>query len=452
MQLADGLAWLAQDPETDVIMAYLEGCRDGPRLRAALALAQQHGKPVVMVKVGASALGAAAAASHTASLAGDDAVYDAVFRRYGVLRVHGISDFFALAASASIARAPKGRSIGLLTVSGGVGALMADDASAAGLRVPPLSAAAQRQLRDWVPFAGPRNPVDITAQVTNDATLLERSATLMLRRPAVPTAGWASSRRRACRPRCGPRSDDLVKTLRAQHPDTLLAVSTLCPDERRAGTGGPGLPGVFRPGHRHPLHRRAGALGRVSARRRTRRRSCAAPACACRPAPCRKRTAWRCWRRPGCRWSRIGWCARRTRRRRPLDALGGAIALKVASADIAHKSDVGGVALHLRDADEAARAAFEQIMHNARQARPDAHIDGALAARMVERRRRMHRRRAPRSGVRPGADVRPGRHPRRGAARRVAAPAADHARRRPRHGARAARLCHPRRCARPSTG
>ena len=72
-------------------MAYMEGCRDGPRLRAALALAQERGKPVVMCKVGTSALGAAAAASHTASLAGNDAVYDAVFRRYGVLRAHSIT-------------------------------------------------------------------------------------------------------------------------------------------------------------------------------------------------------------------------------------------------------------------------------------------------------------------------------------------------------------------------
>src|SRR5256885_17248766 len=91
--LADGLAWLAQDPETDVIMAYMEGCRDGPRLRAALALAQGRGKPVVMCKVGTSALGAAAAASHTASLAGNDAVYEAVVRRYGALRAPSITDF-----------------------------------------------------------------------------------------------------------------------------------------------------------------------------------------------------------------------------------------------------------------------------------------------------------------------------------------------------------------------
>ena len=379
VQLADGLAWLAQDPETDVIMAYLEGCRDGPRLRAALALAQQHGKPVVMVKVGASELGAAAAASHTASLAGDDAVYDAVFRRYGVLRVHGISDFFALAASASIARAPKGRSIGLLTVSGGVGALMADDASAAGLRVPPLSAAAQRQLLDWVPFAGPRNPVDITAQVTNDATLLERSATLMLQDQRFDS--WLGFFAAAgLSPTVWPSIHALVKTLRAQHPDTLLAVSTLCSDERRQELEAlrclvfsdpgiaircigalarwgesrppPQLPQLPRPALRLP----PGALSEAD--------SLALLAQAGVPVVTHRRV-----HTPDEAAAAV-------------DALGGAIALKVASADIAHKSDAGGVALQLRDG-EAARAAFERILHNARQARPDARIDGALAARMV---------------------------------------------------------------------
>ncbi|WP_174543718.1 CoA-binding protein, partial [Variovorax boronicumulans] len=129
VQVADCLAWLAQDPDTDVIMAYMEGCRDGPRLRAALALAQANGKPVVMVKVGRTALGAEAAASHTAALAGDDAVYDAVFRQYGVLRARNLTEFFDLAHSAAVAGRPRDRSIGLFTLSGGVGALMADEAS-----------------------------------------------------------------------------------------------------------------------------------------------------------------------------------------------------------------------------------------------------------------------------------------------------------------------------------
>lgn len=379
VQLADGLAWLAQDPETDVIMAYLEGCRDGPRLRAALALAQQQGKPVVMVKVGASALGAAAAASHTASLAGDDAVYDAVFERYGVLRVHGISDFFALAASASIARAPKGRSIGLLTVSGGVGALMADDASAAGLDVPPLSAAAQRQLLDWVPFAGPRNPVDITAQVTNDATLLERSAALMLDdQPFDSWLGFFAAG--GLSPAVWPSIQALMKTLRARHPSTLLAVSTLCTDARRAELEALGCLVFADPG---VAIRCIGALARWGEPRAAPQETNVNGPSLCVP--------------PGIQSEADSLALlaeagipvvahRRVRTAQEAAAavgeLGGAIALKIASADIPHKSDAGGVVLHLRGAD-AARAAFEQIMRDVRRAQPTAHLDGALAARMV---------------------------------------------------------------------
>ncbi len=385
VQLADGLAWLARDPGTDVIMAYMEGCRDGPRLRAALALAQEHGKPVVLCKVGTSALGAAAAASHTASLAGNDAVHDAVFRRYGVLRAHSITDFFALAASASIARPPRGKSIGLFTVSGGVGAMMADDASAAGLDVAPLSDAAQRQLREWVPFAAPRNPVDITGQVTNDLTLLERSASLMLADRRFDSwlgffaAGGLSDA-------FWPVLQGLVRKLRAEHPDTLLAISTLCPPERRDALQAMGCLVFADPG---AAIRCIGALASLPK----------APACAAPPAAPGKEGALPL--PPGAQSEQrsmallaeagvpvvphrlVRTAQEAAQAVQAMQTLGGSIVLKVHSGDIPHKSDVGGVALNLADA-AAAEAAFGRILDSARQARPEARIDGALAAPMVQ--------------------------------------------------------------------
>ena len=135
---------------------------------------------MVIVKVGRTAIGAQAAASHTAALAGNDAVYDAVFREYGVHRARDIAEFFGIAASASLATLPADRSLGLFTISGGVGVLMADAAGDAGLDLRPMPQAAQDTIRAWVPFAGPANPVDITGQVTNDSTLVERTARLML--------------------------------------------------------------------------------------------------------------------------------------------------------------------------------------------------------------------------------------------------------------------------------
>jgi len=383
VQLADGLAWLARDPETDVIMAYMEGCRDGERLRAALALARERGKPVVMFKVGTSELGAAAAASHTASLAGNDAVYDAVFRRYGVLRAHTISDFFALAASAAIAPRPRDRSIGILTVSGGVGALMADDASAAGLDVQALSEAAQRQLREWVPFAAPRNPVDITGQVTNDISLLERSAELMMQdrnfaswlgffaAGGLSDAFWAVLRA-------------LVEKLRAAHPDTLLAICTLCSDARRAELEALGCLVFSDPsaairciGALASLPPPAGQGGAAPAPA-----AAARPAVRLAPGGLSEAQSMALLAEAGVPVVPHQRVQTAQQAADVVQALGGAIALKVASADIAHKSEAGGVALDLRTAGDA-RAAFERIVASARQACPGARLEGALAARMV---------------------------------------------------------------------
>ncbi|MDN5540739.1 acetate--CoA ligase family protein, partial [Comamonas sp.] len=381
VQLADGLAWLARDPQTDVIMAYMEGCRDGERLRAALALARERGKPVIMFKVGTSELGAAAAASHTASLAGNDAVYDAVFRQYGVLRAHTISDFFALAASASIAPIPRNRSLGLLTVSGGVGAMMADDASAAGLDVQPLSEATQRQLLEWVPFAAPRNPVDITGQVTNDVTLLERSAELMMQdrnfaswlgffaAGGLSDAFWAALR-------------SLVEKLRAAHPDTLLAICTLCSDARRAEMEALGCLVFSDPS---AAIRCIGALASLADAPRAAPLPPASPAQAALQLPAGSLSEARSMEllaKAGMPVVPHQLVRTQQQAAQAVQALGGTIALKVASADIAHKSEVGGVALNLRTAVDAG-AAFERILASARQARPGAQLDGALAARMV---------------------------------------------------------------------
>jgi acyl-CoA synthetase (NDP forming) len=345
VQLADGLAWLARDPETDVIMAYMEGCRDGERLRAALALARERGKPVIMFKVGTSELGAAAAASHTASLAGNDAVYDAVFRQYGVLRAHTISDFFALAASASIAPIPRNRSLGLLTVSGGVGAMMADDASAAGLDVQPLSEAAQRQLLEWVPFAAPRNPVDITGQVTNDVTLLERSAELMMRDRNF--ASWLGfSPRAACPTRSGPCCAPGGK-LRAAHPDTLLAICTLCSDARRAEMEALGCLVFSDPS---AAIRCIGALASLADAPRAAPLPSACPAQPALQLPAGSLSEARSMEllaEAGMPVVPHQLVRTQQQAAQAVQALGGTIALKVASADIAHKSEVGGVALNL---------------------------------------------------------------------------------------------------------
>src|SRR5262249_17441420 len=162
VDLADGLAFLAADPRTDVVIGYAEGCRDGPRLREAFALARANRKPVVIMKVGSSAVGAAAAASHTAALAGEDRVWDAVFAAEGVWRAGSVDELIAGAYACRGGRFPAGRRLALLTLSGGVGIVMADEAARRGLDVAPMPAAAAEALGRLLPYAAVGNPVDTT--------------------------------------------------------------------------------------------------------------------------------------------------------------------------------------------------------------------------------------------------------------------------------------------------
>ncbi|TSD56725.1 acetate--CoA ligase family protein [Variovorax sp. KBS0712] len=379
VQVADCLAWLAQDPDTDVIMAYMEGCRDGPRLRAALALAQANGKPVVMVKVGRTALGAEAAASHTAALAGDDAVYDAVFRQYGVLRARNLTEFFDLAHSAAVAGRPRDRSIGLFTLSGGVGALMADEASAQGLDARPLSEAAQDTLRRWVPFAAPRNPVDITGQVTNDMTLIDRTARVMLDDQGF--ASWMGFLAAAgASDAFWPVLRSLVSSLREAYPDTLLAVSTLLTPQRRAeleamrclvfADPSDGIRTIAALAGLKP----AAAVAATPA-------STKAPLTLA-PGTMSEPDALALLADAGVPVVPHRVVRSADEAAAAAEALGEAVVVKIVSADIPHKSDVGGVALGLRGAAQA-RAAFERTRDLARTARPEARLDGALVARML---------------------------------------------------------------------
>ena len=176
VSVADVIDWLADDDETRVIVAYIEGARDGDRLRRALLKARAAGKPVVVTKVGRTEVGARAAMSHTASLSGEDAVYQAVFDETGAVRAFTVEQMFRLAHAFSLAPPPRGRRLGIITVSGGVGTLMADAASDAGLELPPLPPRTRRQLRERVPFASTDNPVDVTGQITADYETLNITA------------------------------------------------------------------------------------------------------------------------------------------------------------------------------------------------------------------------------------------------------------------------------------
>src|SRR5699024_5104819 len=171
LDAADCLAYLAEDEETDVIAMHLEGCRDGERMKKALDVVQANGKPLIALKGGESEIGAEAARSHTANLAGADAAYEALFRLYPIHRARSIREFIDVTDAAARAKLPRGNKLGLITVSGGVGIIMADAAVNQGLDVAPLPEPGRNQLQEMWPAASTRNPVDTTAQPVADPDL-----------------------------------------------------------------------------------------------------------------------------------------------------------------------------------------------------------------------------------------------------------------------------------------
>jgi len=176
LSVADVIDGLVDDVDTRVILAYVEGARDGRALHRALHRARAAGKPVIVTKVGRTEAGARAAMSHTASLSGEDSVYQAVFDDTGTVRAATVEQMFRLGLAFSLSQRPRGRRLGIITISGGVGTLMADAASDAGLELPPLPEAVARELLARVPFCSPANPVDVTGQAASDFSVLDFAA------------------------------------------------------------------------------------------------------------------------------------------------------------------------------------------------------------------------------------------------------------------------------------
>jgi len=182
LSVGETIQLMAEDPEVHTIMAYAESVKNGPQFTKALDTARSEKKPVIFMKVGRSEVGAAAANSHTASLAGEDAIYDEVLRAHGAYRVKSTEEMLDVAYATKPRIFPVGKNLGIVTISGGGGVLMADAASDVGLTVGPMPQDAQDILKELVPFASPMNPVDVTAQFFNDLTIVPKFTDLMLSR------------------------------------------------------------------------------------------------------------------------------------------------------------------------------------------------------------------------------------------------------------------------------
>jgi acyl-CoA synthetase (NDP forming) len=171
VDFCDMVAHMSADPRIRVVAGYMEGIRDGEKLRTALEVAKNHNTPVVVLKVGRNEESAKAAASHTGSLAGSYETYQAAFRQWGVIEANDIGelfDFIELFSSSSCLG--NGDRVGILTNSGGIGVFCADQLGPLGLRLASLEDKTKIGIASKLPvFGSAENPVDFTLQALTNA-------------------------------------------------------------------------------------------------------------------------------------------------------------------------------------------------------------------------------------------------------------------------------------------
>jgi acetate---CoA ligase (ADP-forming) len=381
VDVAACVEWLADDPDTHVIMIYLEGCRDGARLRAALARAAANAKPVIAMKVGVSEQGVAAIASHTGSLAGSDAVFDAVFAENNVHRAQSLDELVDVAYACAGGVFPKSPRLGVVTLSGGVGIQMADAAVERGLTLPRMPDTAQQKVLAMIPFAGPANPVDTTAQVVNDWTMFTTILGIVAEEGAVDSV-VSFLAHMGTMPGLMDRLKAAFLGVRQRFPDRVFVLCARMPREMADEFTAMGFL-IFEDPTRAIAA--VAALSRFAQGYGKAKTPIAAPTAA-QPLPAgpiNEADAKRLLGAAGIPFAPEKIARSRDEAVAAAADIGFPVVLKVLSADIAHKSEAGGVVLGLRDADAVA-AGYDAMMKRVAAHAPNAKREGALVARMIE--------------------------------------------------------------------
>ena len=165
------LEYFGQDDDTKIITMYIEGLKNGRKWYEAAKEVTKK-KPIVAIKVGVTAEGSKAAASHTGSIAGSDKVYDAAFRQAGVIRAYDSAEMFDYVKGLLYSPLPQGKNIAIVSNSGGVAVETADRLIQNGLKVPTFSEEAQAEIQELIPgFGNAKNPVDLTATLNMNSFL-----------------------------------------------------------------------------------------------------------------------------------------------------------------------------------------------------------------------------------------------------------------------------------------
>lgn len=374
---------LVLDEGVSAVAFLAETIRDAPAFAAAATQASTHGKPIIVMKLGASETSARLAQSHTGALVGDDRVFDAVCDRYNLIRVHSLEDLVLTADMFSKLPPASGRGVAVAAFSGGACEVAADAASLNGLELPDLEPATIAALRAALPaFASPRNPLDMTGGVLASVDAFESSLAalggdstvetlaLIIDAPSVDDKG-------------GVRSQTFV---RAGKVFAALGKRALVLSNTLSQVSDAGLAAVDAA---HVAYSSAGIQNGVAALARwSKWRARPLPHAGVdqgdKPAisgrPCSEREVLDWLAGFGVPVIPAVICGSAAEAEAAAAMLGGRVALKISAAGVLHKSDIGGVLLDV-DPDDAG-AQWKNLFERVKRAAPDVVIDQVMVSPM----------------------------------------------------------------------
>jgi acetate---CoA ligase (ADP-forming) len=378
------LDYMVQDASTDVILLFIEGIRDVEKFLAAARRAAETGKPVIVTKVGRSGAGERAAASHTASMAGWSAAYDAVFAKYGFIVSNDLDEAVTIAAVLTTNPMPKGDRVGVLTVSGGAGIWGADTVSMQGLQVPELSAPIQAEIRALIPsYGSARNPIDVTAQGVHSGGL-QKSIDLLSTSDEVDAVLVVLSL--SSDSRMPFKQAELKPVISAQNKPIVFYSYTLPSLFARvelAASGVVVLSGLTHVGvaMRHMVQRAKFRLAPPVGTPLSAPRDVSSYL---KSATLSEADSKSLLRDAGIALPDEVLVTEKSELDAAIARIGFPLVMKIQSRDIPHKSEVGGVRINITTKGEAF-AAYQMLLDNAHRHRPNAVIQGVLVGPMAKK-------------------------------------------------------------------
>lgn len=392
---ADLIDYFGMDPHTSCILIYMESLKDARKFMSA-ARAFARSKPVIVLKAGKSDEGGAAAASHTGSLTGNDAVFDTAFRRAGIIRVDTIGQLFDCAQSLAMQPRPQGNRLAIVTNAGGPGVLATDYLIGGGGKLSKLSAKTMKKLNEFLPAAWSHgNPVDVLGDAS--AETYRKTAEIILQDENVDGLLAILTTQAVTDPT--EAAKELVKVAKKTNK-TLLASwmgekdvyeardileAGKVPNYRYPESAvdvflkmygyssnlemltetPPGIPHEFNP-------KRDAARELINLVLKDGRTQL---------TESEAKSLMKCYRIPVGQY-RVASTVEEAKAF--AQVIGYPVVMKIASPDIGHKTDVGGVKVGIQNAEDLEKT-FNDMLARVKKLRPDAEIDGILIETMVKK-------------------------------------------------------------------